>query len=140
MPSINMTPIYALLIAAGFIPFAIVVYKMKRLQRRRKTGVKTNAIVKEIYGFSYRSINIFLIEYTIAATGEAVSKKIPVAGLPYAVGESLPIIYNPQNPRKILLDAGKKSFTGMLVFTLLIAAFIIFACFMIQKGIANGEM
>ena len=71
---------------------------------------------------------------------EVITKKIPVAGLPYAVGESLPIIYNPQNSRKILLDAGKKSFTGMLVFTLLIAAFIIFACFMIQKGIANGEM
>ena len=134
-----MILIYALLIALGFLPFAIVVYKMKRLQRRRKTGVKTNAIVKEIYGFSYRSINIFLIEYTIAGTGETISKKIPVAGLPYAIGESLPIIYNPQKPRKILLDAGK-SFTPLLVFTLLIAAFVIAACFMINRSIANGEM
>ena len=98
------------------------------------------ATVRQIFGFSYRSINIFLIEYTIAITGETISKKIPVAGLPYAIGESLPIIYNPQNPRKMLLDAGKKSFTGMMVFTLLIAAFIIFACFMIQKGVASGEL
>lgn len=134
-----MILIYALLIALGFLPFAIVVYKMKRLQRRRKTWVKTTAIVKEIYGFSYRSINIYLIEYTIAGTGETISKKIPVAGLPYAIGESLPIIYNPQKPRKILLDAGK-SFTPMLVFTLVLAIFIIAACFMINKSLVSGEM
>jgi hypothetical protein len=131
--------IYALLIPIGFLPFLIVLYKMKRLKRRRQTWIKTMATVRQIFGFSYRYINVFLIEYTIAATGEVISKKIPVAGLPYAVGETLPVIYNPQNPRKILLDAGK-SFTGMLIFTLLIAAIIIFACFMIQKGVASGEL
>lgn len=139
MPSSNMILIYAFLIAIGFLPFAIVVYKMKRLEGRRKTWAKTNAIVKEIYGFSYRSVNIYVIEYTIAATGETLTKKIPVAGLPYAVGESLPIIYNPQNPRKILLDAGK-SFTPMLVFTLFIAILIIAACFMINKSMLSGEI
>jgi hypothetical protein len=120
-----MVFIYAFLIAIGFLPFAIIVYKMKRLERRRLTWTKTMATVREIYGFSYRSINIFLIEFTNPETKETITKKIPVAGLPYAIGETLPIIYNPQNPRKILLDAGKKSFTGMMVFTLLIAAFII---------------
>ena len=134
-----MIAIYAILIPIGFIPFLIVLYKMKRLKRRKQTWIKTTAIVRQIFGFSYRSINIFLIEYTIASTGETFTKKIPVAGLPYTVGDSLPIIYNPQNPRKILLDAGK-SFTPMLVFTLIIATAIIAVCFMMQKSIEKGEM
>ena len=134
-----MIAIYAILIPIGFIPFLIVLYKMKRLKRRKQTWIKTTATVRQIFGFSYRSINIFQIEYTIAGTRETFTKKIPVAGLPYAIGDSLPIIYNPQNPRKILLDAGK-SFIPMLVFTLLIAAFVIFASFMINKSIVSGEM
>lgn len=134
-----MIAIYAILIAIGFIPFLVVLYKMKRLKRRKQTWIKTMATVREIYGFSYRYINIFLIEYTIAVTGEIFTKKIPVAGLPYNKGEGLPIIYNPQDPRKILLDAGK-SFTPMLLFTLIIAAAIIAVCFMMQKSIEKGEM
>ena len=134
-----MIAIYAILIPIGFIPFLIVLYKMKRLKRRKQTWIKTTATVRQIFGFSYRSINIFQIEYTITGTKETFTKKIPVGGLPYTIGDNLPIIYNPQNPRKILLDAGK-SFTPLLIFTLIIAAAIVAVCFMMQKSIEKGEL
>lgn len=131
--------IYLLISAFGFLPFIIVLYKMNRLKQMKINGIKTNALIKEVFGVSHRHLNSVVIEYSVEETRQVITKKIVVAGLPYQVGDHIPIYYNKQRPTKMLVDAGK-NFTFSIVFTLLIAIILIAACFFIQNGINKGEL
>lgn len=134
-----MFPIYAVLIVIGFLPFAVILYKMNRVKRMKKYGENATATVLDVPFGTLRGLNRVLIEYTVKETGTVIKKEITVAGLPYQAGDKLPMYYDRQDPQKMLLDAGS-GFTFMLVFTLLIAVFVIAACFMIQKSIETGEL
>jgi hypothetical protein len=131
--------IYASLIVLGFIPFLIILYKMNRVKRMKRTGVKTVGTIRELSGSSLKGLNSLVIEYSIEGSNEVVQKQISVAGMPYRVGDQLPLYYDRNDPNKMLFDSGK-SFIILLVFTLLLAVFFIAACFMIHQSIAAGEM
>jgi len=131
--------IYAALTVLGFLPFAIILYKINRFNRMKKNGVSTTGIVLDVPFGSLRRLNRVTINYTVKETGILITKEIVVAGLPYRIGDKLPMYYDRLDPHKMLIDAGK-GFTFMLVFTFLIAVFIIAACFMIQTGIESGEL
>jgi hypothetical protein len=131
--------IYTLIIVTGFIPFLVVLYKMNRVKRMKRDGVKTMSTVRQLSGNALRGLNTVVIEYPVEGSNQFVQKQITVAGMPYQVGDKLPLYYDRKNPGKILLDSGK-GFIVLLVFTLLLAAFFIAACFMIQGSIEAGEM
>ena len=131
--------IYAVLIVIGFLPFAVILYKMNRVNRMKKYGVKATGEVLDVPFGTLRGLNRVVIGYTVKETGAVITKEITVAGLPYQAGDKLPMYYDRQDPHKMLLDAGS-GFTFMLVFTLLIAVFTIAACFMIQNSIETGEL
>jgi hypothetical protein len=103
----------------------------------KQSGVKTNAIVTQIPLGGTRSLNSVTIEYTVMETRTIYRKTISVAGSPYSVGQKLPMYYDKNNPGKMVLDSGKV-FIGMVIFTLIIAAFGIVACFLINDTIVNG--
>jgi len=134
-----MNAIYALIIVIGFLPFAIILYKRNKVKRMKKFGVKGVGTVRDVPFGSYRHLNKVLIEYTVKENGTVITKEITVAGLPYQVGDNLPLYYDKQNPHKMALDSGS-GFTIMLLFTLLLAIFIIAACFMINYSIETGQM
>ena len=115
----------------GFFPFAISVYKMKRTSKMKSNGLPTTAVVRELYGDSVRGINRVLIEYR-TAEGMFISKQIFVGGMPYSVGQSLPVYYDANDPYNMVLDPGK-TYIGILIFTLLVAAFMIFAAFQVYE-------
>jgi len=131
--------IYALLIVLGFIPFLVILYKMNKVKRMKRNGVKTVGTIRELSGNSLKGLNSAIIEYPIEGSNEVVQKQISVAGMPYQVGDQLPLYYDRNSPGKMMFDSGK-SFTILLIFTLLLAAFFIAACFMINNSIAAGEM
>jgi hypothetical protein len=134
-----MTIIYAILIAIGFAPLIIALFKMRRIKRMQKDAVKTTATVKQFYTRSIKGMNRVLIEFTIVETGRVIEQEIIVGGMPYAIGDELPLLYEKDNPAKNILDPDK-SYIAILIFTLLLAAFMIFACYMIQGSIERGEM
>lgn len=134
-----MNWIYAALIVIGFLPFFIVLYKMNRLKKIKLNGVSTTATIKEVPYGGYKRLNKIVIEYQVKETRQMLNKEIVVAGMPYTEGQNLQVYYYPQNPYKVILDGGK-SFVFGLIFTLIIAAFIIAACFMINNSIAAGEL
>jgi hypothetical protein len=134
-----MTIIYAIMIAIGFVPFIIALFKMRRIKRMQKDAVKTTATVKQFYTRSIKGMNRVLIEFTIVETGQVIEQEIIVGGMPYAIGDELPLLYEKDNPAKNILDPGK-SYIAILIFTLLLAAFMIFACYMIEGSIERGEM
>lgn len=105
----------------------------------KRNGVKTVGTIRELSGNSLKGLNSAIIEYPIEGSNEVVQKQISVAGMPYQVGDQLPLYYDRNSPGKMMFDSGK-SFTILLIFTLLLAAFFIAACFMINNSIAAGEM
>ena len=132
-----MTTIYAIMIVIGFAPFMVALYKLIRLKHMRKNGVKATAVVKEIYGYSLRGMNRVLIEFPLE-NGRLVSQQIVVGGVPYKEGDQLPLIYNKNDPAKNIINSGS-GYSILLVFTLLLAMFSIFACYKIKKGIETGN-
>ena len=134
-----MVYILILLGLFGFLPMFIVLYKKNKADKLVKNGIATEATITDIIGFSYRSINIYKIEYPVRDTGEILKKNLRVAGLPYSVGDKLKVYYDPNKPKRMMLDM-KKGFIPMLIFTIIIAAVVIWACFKINQSLINGEL
>ena len=105
----------------------------------KKDGIKSTATVLQLSGNSLRGLNRVLIQYPVAGTGEIIRKEIIVAGVPYSPGDNLPMYYDRNDPHKMILDGGK-SFIVMIVFTSIIALFLLFAVYMIRKAVAEGSM
>lgn len=123
----------------GFLPMVVILIRKKSNDRLKRHGVATTAVVRNIYGVSLRGINIVRVEYKVRETGETFSKNLRVAGMPYSVGDELPVIYDPQKPRKMQPDM-KKAYLPMLIFTIIIAAFVIFACFKLKEMVKSGAL
>lgn len=131
--------IYAGLILIGFMPLMIVIFKISKVKKMKRLGVKTTGIVKDVPMGTLRGLNRVMIEYEVKESGIIISKEITVAGLPYKEGDILPVYYDKSNPDDMLLDSGS-GFIFLLIFTILIAAFVIAACYMIYSGIQSGEI
>ncbi len=116
----------------GFLPMIVLIIRKRKADRLIKVGSTTEATVKTIRGYSPRFPNPVDIEYTVKETGQVFTKTILVAGSPYSVGQRLPIYYDPADPRKTQFPM-KKGFIAMLIFTLIIAGFVIFACFKLYE-------
>ena len=131
--------IYAGLITIGSLPFVIVLYKISSVNRMKKNGVKTTCIIRDVPFGTLRGLNRVMIEYRLNESGIVIKKEITVAGMPYKAGDSLPIYYDRSDPEKMLLDSGS-GFSLLLLFTILLAAFVITACYLIYTGILSGEL
>lgn len=134
-----MNWIYLLLILTGFFPLLVVLYRKNQLKRWRETGIATKATVVKIPIGRYSRMTSITIQYHVKETGQLIEKQITVAGNPYTVGQQLALLYKKENPHKLILDP-EKSFTGMIVFAVIIAIAIIAATFMIRKSVAEGLM
>lgn len=131
--------IYAGLITIGFLPFVIVLYKISRVNRMKKTGVKTTCIIRNVPSGTLRGLNRVMIEYRLSESGIIITKEITVAGIPYKTGDILPIYYDRNDPEKMLLNS-ESGFSVLLLFTILLGAFVITACYLIYSGIRSGEL
>ena len=129
---------YAIMIIIGFVPFIITLFKMKRINKMRMAGIKTTAVVKELYGMQLRGINKVLIEFNLE-TGQLVSQVITVGGVPYKLGDKLPLIYERNNPAKNIVDPGKY-YKIISVIAFLLGIGMIGACYLIQGSIESGEL
>lgn len=134
-----MNWIYLILIIAGFLPFFVILYRIEELKRWKKTGIPTKATVVRIPMGYYSRLTKITIQYIVKETGQFIEKQIIVAGNPYPLGQQLPILYKKENPNKSIL-VPEKSFTMMVIFTILIAIVIIGATFMIRKSVLEGLM
>ncbi len=134
-----MNWIYLILILAGFIPLLVVLYRKNQLKKWRATGIATKATIIKIPMGRYSRLTSITIQYHVKETGQVIEKQITVAGNPYTVGQQLSLLYKKENPRKSIIDP-EKSFTVMIVFTIIIALLIITATFLIRKSVAEGLM
>ena len=123
----------------GFLPMAVILIRKNSNDKLKKHGIATTAVVRDVYGVSLRGINQVRVEYRVIDTGKVLSKNLRVAGIPYSIGDELPVIYDPVNPKRMQLDM-RKGYIPVLIFTIIIAAFVIFACFKIKEMLDSGAM
>ena len=105
----------------------------------KKNGIKTTCIIRDVSFGTLRGMNRVMVEYRLNESTIIIAKEITVAGMPYKAGDSLPMYYDRNDPEKMLLDSGS-GFSVQLLLTILLAAFVITACYLIYTGILSGEL
>ncbi len=136
-----------LLAAFGFLPLGIVLYKVLLVRRIMKYGQQAKARVYEIrstrsYNHDMRSAmrrQLFYVHYTFYGNGsQQYSGMLTIAEPKYSKGDVIDIYYLPENPKRNTVKGAWKS-AGMVIFTALLALFVIFAAYKIYRMIEYGE-
>ena len=131
--------IYLFISLLGFVPFAIVLYKMSKAKALKRGGVKAVGVVRSMSASPGSSISTVTVEYYLKDLKYTVSKQVKVGGMPYKIGQELPLYYEKKNPHNMVLDSGKAAMVGVIL-ALLLAMLCIGICFLINNSIANGEL
>lgn len=114
------------LVLVGLLPTGVVLLKTRGTRRLVAAGIKTKGVVAQVDGIGHSQLNSIVVTFT-TRTGQRVSCRLSVAGAPYRVGQELPLIYDPADPRRMMLG-WKSSYPILLVLTGAIAlAFLVFA-------------
>lgn len=138
MKALNMVYLNILLVALGFAPLLIVLYRYRRILVMRKKGVRVMATVIDAGSSGLDEINTVWIEYSLAETGERLRCPLRVASTPYSIGQQLPVYYLPDRPEKPVPDPGR-SYWLLIIFTLAIAIFYVYACLQVNRAAERGS-
>lgn len=128
-----MTLIYILLPLFGALPLLIILFRMRNARRIKTNGIATEAVVAKITLLP-RSVASLVLEYVAELKGEQFlfkGKATATAGQ-YKLGDTIPIYYLPDNPYKMSLQ-NQQGFKFLLVFTIIIFLFILFATFQMEE-------
>lgn len=113
------------------------VIQNKRSLRIKRSGVRTTGTITAISGQLNREDNPVNIQYYVIGTSQIINKRFLAAGLPYKVGDRLPLYYDRGNPNKMLMGSGE-IYNLLLIFTVIIAvAFIILGSLIVRDGFAS---
>lgn len=104
---------------------------MRNSYRIRNNGVSTEAVVVGFKSLPRRVVNLQL-EYKAGPKMELFKGKATATYGQYNIGDKLPIFYLPENPSKMTVD-NKTGYYPLLIFTILIFLFIVFATFKIEE-------
>ncbi|OAD91317.1 hypothetical protein A7A78_12470 [Aequorivita soesokkakensis] len=130
-----MAIIYILLPLFGALPLFITVIKMRNGQRIINNGTKTEAKVVKIipWRLSFRTrMDTLILQYYVEGNKEIYHGKASAPPWQYKVGDTLSITYLNDNPNKMTVK-GANVYIPILVFTVLIFLFMIFATFQIEE-------
>ena len=135
-----MLVLYILLPLIGALPFIIVIFKMRRAQRIIKNGITTEAEVVQVIGWGTtirNKVDTLILNYMVEATNQIYQGQATASREAYKVGDKLTITYSNKPPYEMTVK-GSKVFIPILVFTILIFLFVIFAMFQIEELIPEG--
>ena len=123
----------AMLLLAAF-PVSITIWRIRKTAHIRKHGTHVNATVTGIRSIRFKNtyIDMVYFEYQDRLTGQAYAGKTTSARGKYHSGDRLPLVYLPDKPKEHALDM-KGGYTGMLVFTILVFLFVVFAVYKINQ-------
>ena len=135
-----MLVLYILLPLLGALPLIITIFKMCRAQRIVKNGITTEAVVVQVnsLGTTIRNkADILVLQYLVKATNQIFQGKATATRDEYKVGDKLTITYSKKPPYEMTVK-GANVYIPILIFTVLIFLFVIFAMFKIVELIPEG--
>lgn len=135
-----MLLLYILLPLFGALPLIVTLLKMRRARRITNNGVTTQAIVVKVipWGTTIRNmVDTLILQYTVDATNEIYQGKATASRGQYKIGDTMSITFLKSPPYNMTVK-GANVFIPILIFTILIFLFIIFAMFKIGELIPEG--
>lgn len=108
---------------------------MLRANSIKKKGIHTNAIVTDIRTVRYSKgglVDHITLEYKDRATGQPYNGKASASHQKFKIGDNMSVAYLPKNPSKYAID-NKGAYWAILIFSILLFAFAIFAVFKVTE-------
>jgi hypothetical protein len=127
--------IYIGMILLAAFPLVLTIVRMRSAANIKKKGTWTDAIITRIRTIRAPkggSFDMVTLEYKDRATGRPYNGKATTAMGKYRSGDRMPIAYLPANPAKYAIDT-KGGYWFVLVFCILLFAFVIFAVWKIDS-------
>jgi hypothetical protein len=130
----------------GFLPLAIVLYKKRRVDRIVKNGITAKARVYDIRSNGPLNYDmqtpmrkrLYYVHYTYYGPNmQQLTGVMMVGENKYNKDDIIDVYYLPDNPRRSTVKGAWQS-KGLIVFTALIAAFVVFAAFKIYRMLETG--
>lgn len=135
-----MLILYILLPLFGALPLIVTIFKMSKAKRIKRNGVTTEAVVIQVnsLGTTIRNkADILVLQYLVKATNQIYQGKATASREQYKVGDRLNITYSKKPPYEMTVK-GANVYIPILIFTVLIFIFVIFAMFKIVELIPEG--
>lgn len=127
------------MVIVGFLPMAIVIYKMRLVKKILNTGVPATATVYKVLPPSgKRSVDIVYYSF-IDREGAQYAGSLNIKPGTYRVRDTVEIWYLPYNPRKNTVKGAWAS-PFFLIFVIVIALFVLFAAYKINETVQTGAM
>ncbi|HQW83458.1 MAG TPA: hypothetical protein PK987_03305 [Ferruginibacter sp.] len=137
-----MIVIYIIIIGLSFLPLSIFFIKGTRYRKIIREGVKTIAEVKQVLRRRvYKGGNYDRVIFWYRPDGVRqyqVGEFISTAGK-YRSGNNIDVYYLPQQPEKYAAP-GSKYQIWILLFLLVLVAFVIYACIKIDEMIGDQKI
>jgi hypothetical protein len=134
-----MILLYIIIILLGIIPLWKTISFILLEEKIRKDGISTTGIVSDIQTKKFHkgptTCRIY-IRYNSIIAGQYQEASFVTSPHKYKRGQSISLKYLPEYPDKIIV-AAKRGYWSMLVFSILIALFVVFAMFKIDGMLNN---
>lgn len=135
-----MLIIYILLLTVAAFPLWKTVRYILKEKRIRQYGINTLGVVTHIHTTAMRrgpTVDQVHIEFASIIHGHFHKSSITAKYKKFKQGERVPVKYLPEEPSKIVVD-GKEGYWPMLLFSMLIFLFVIFAIYKIDDMVKSG--
>jgi hypothetical protein len=130
-----MVYIFVALILLAAFPLVLTIWRMWWAAKIKRYGVYTDSVITKIFTLRTRpgaTVDILTLEYKDRATGQTYKGKATVAHLKYKIGDIMPVVYLPDRPAKYAV-AIKTAHWAILVFTIILFLFVLFAVYKINE-------
>jgi hypothetical protein len=122
----------------GFLPLGIYIYKVRLVRRILKKGLPVKASVYKIVRHVIKNTHVDIVHYSfIAWNGIQHTGKLTSGVDKYRVRDTVEIYYLPANPRHNTVKGAWVS-PIILIFLLLLTAFVLFAVYKINEMVQTG--
>ncbi len=137
-----MIIIYIFLIMLAAFPLWKTVRYILKENRIKQHGITASGVVTHIHATAMRrgaTVDQVEIEYASNIHGHFHKESITAKHKKYRHGETVPVKYLPEEPSKVVVDGGQ-GYWPMLIFSILIFLFVIFAAYKIDEMVKKGNI
>lgn len=115
---------------------------MRKAAKIKKEGIHTNGTIQHINSVRLPrggSVDIIRIEYKDRTRSKTYTAKATVSPGKYKIGDAFEVIYLPDQPAKYAIDT-KGGNLLILIFSIILFLFILFAVYKLQEMAETGQM
>ena len=137
-----MLLLYIALIALAAFPLILTIWRMQVAATIKKKGVYTNGVITHIRTIRTGrggAMDILTLEYKDRATNRPYNGRAIVTPQKYKVGNTMQVVYLPDKPSKYAIDT-KKAYWAVLIFSIILFLFVLFAVYKIDGMVQTGQM